>query len=77
MDTLLSKIERINIDYDEVLEAYAEIDYVLRSQQMGKNDMWIAAVAKVTGFTLLTTDRAFGLLYGKQISGEWIDPNTR
>lgn len=77
MHTLLSHVEWIGIDYDNVFEAYAEVDYVSTSQQMGKNDMWIAAVAKVTGFTLLTTDKAFNPLYGKLISGYWIDPNTR
>lgn len=45
----------------EILAAYAEIDHGSRNvgRRMGKNDVWIAATAKVTGATLLTTDRDF------------------
>jgi tRNA(fMet)-specific endonuclease VapC len=60
------------ISYQSIYEAYADIDaysqckhpnYVapagLTARNMGKNDLWIAATAYVTGATLLTTDGDF------------------
>jgi len=43
----------------ELLDAYVEIDYFSNGRSMGKNDLWIAATAKVTGATLVTTDGDF------------------
>ena len=35
---------------------------------MGKNDLWIAAIAHVTGATLVTTDKDFDQLAGKFVT---------
>ncbi len=43
----------------ELLDAYVEIDCFSNGRSMGKNDLWIAATAKVTGATLVTTDGDF------------------
>jgi tRNA(fMet)-specific endonuclease VapC len=43
----------------ELLDAYVEIDCFSKGRSMGKNDLWIAATAKVTGATLITTDGDF------------------
>lgn len=43
----------------ELLDAYVEIDYFSNGRSMGKNDLWIAATAKVTESTLVTTDGDF------------------
>jgi len=43
----------------ELLDAYVEIDCFSKGRSMGKNDLWIAATAKVTGATLVTSDRDF------------------
>ena len=45
----------------EIYAAYAAIDHYSESIgiKMGKNDLWIAAVASVTRFRLLTTDADF------------------
>jgi len=43
---------------------------------MGKNDVRIAATARVSGATLLTTDLDFDHLQGTCIDRIWIDPNT-
>lgn len=43
---------------------------------MGQNDMWIAATAKATGATLLTTDRDFDHLQGEHIRRVWLDPDS-
>lgn len=62
-----------SIQSKDVLEAYAEIeaysqcrlegfDYSFSARNMGKNDIWIAATARVLGATLLTTDKDFNHL---------------
>jgi len=58
---LLGYLVRVGIDSPDVLSAYAIIDADSRRSgiKMGKNDLWIAATAHVTGATLLTTDRDF------------------
>lgn len=43
----------------ELLDAYVEIDCFSKGRSMGKTDLWIAATAKVTGATLVTSDRDF------------------
>lgn len=47
------------------MEANAVIDADSKSSgiTMGKNDLWIAAVAYVTGFELITTDADFDHLH--------------
>jgi tRNA(fMet)-specific endonuclease VapC len=37
-------------------------DYSFSARNMGKNDIWIAATARVLGATLLTTDKDFNHL---------------
>ena len=57
----LSYFQRVSIDSEDILKAYALIDtYSERAgHSMGKNDLWIAATAHVTGACLLTTDTDF------------------
>jgi tRNA(fMet)-specific endonuclease VapC len=61
MEFALGYFEQINIDRETILKSYATIDsYVVRSgRKMGKNDLWIAATARVLGAKILTTDRDF------------------
>ena len=58
---LLSYFTNFPIDSVALYESYAAIDAFSRSKgvTMGKNDLWIAATASVTGATLLTTDADF------------------
>ena len=67
------------IDAPDVIRAYALIDSFSASMgiKMGKNDVWIAATAAVTGATLLTTDRDFDHLTTRFLAHDWIDPNPR
>jgi tRNA(fMet)-specific endonuclease VapC len=62
----LEYFRRVPIDVPEVIEAYAVIDSFSKSIgiTMGKNDVWIAATARFTGFELITTDRDFDHLHG-------------
>lgn len=65
MRLLLEHFSRVPIDTPEVVEAYAVIDADSRANgvSMGTNDVWFAAVAHVTGFDLITTDRDFDHLH--------------
>ena len=47
------------------MEAYAVIDADSKSNgvSMGKNDLWIAEAAHVSGFDLIITDRDFDHLH--------------
>ncbi|MBL7133464.1 MAG: type II toxin-antitoxin system VapC family toxin [Phycisphaerae bacterium] len=74
MNGLLKELIRLDINDAQVLEAYAEPDEFARTHQtIGKNDVWIAATARVTGATLLTTDRHFDQFHPKYIKRIWID----
>ena len=76
LQSLLDELVWIDINRPEVLKSYGEIDH--DSERMGrsmaKNDVWIAATAKATGATLLTTDKDFDHLDGNHITRIWIDP---
>ncbi len=80
LQELLSKITIIDINSTDqsLLAAYAEIDAYSKGKlpgrplgrsalAMGKNDLWIAATAKVANGTLLTTDGDFDHLDGQFI----------
>ena len=74
----LASFEAYDISAPELIRTYALIDAdcEARGQPMGKNDVWIAATAAVTGARLLTTDRDFDRLYPHLIDRDWIDPNA-
>lgn len=70
LENLLQKFSIIDINHEDILERYVEIDAFsqgkhprLRSEfsarNMGKNDLWIAATSSVYGLTLITTDKDF------------------
>lgn len=65
MRFLLGYFDRVPIDAPQILEAYAVIDAHSEAtgHPMGKNDVWIAATAHVTGARLVTTDSDFDHLH--------------
>jgi tRNA(fMet)-specific endonuclease VapC len=78
--SLLSKLIIIDINSGDgdLLKAYAEIDAFSKGKlsshplgtsaiNMGKNDLWIAATAKVANASLITIDSDFNHLDGKFI----------
>jgi tRNA(fMet)-specific endonuclease VapC len=64
MRFLLGYFARAPLETPAMLEAYALIDAFSErtGHAMGKNDVWIAAAAHVTGATLLTADHDFNHL---------------
>jgi tRNA(fMet)-specific endonuclease VapC len=75
---LLDSFSIIPIERPEILNTYILIDAYSAEigNEMGKNDVWIAATARATAATLLTTDRDFIHLSRSYIDIEWIDPLT-
>jgi len=74
---IISLFLPLDIYVETVLDAYATIDNQSSShgRDMGKNDLWIAAVAHVHNLTLLTTDTDFDHLHQLGlIDVEWVDP---
>ena len=82
------RIERIKLFLDRcivipleesIVPAYVTLNSESRrlGRTMGGNDLWIAATARVTGATLLTTDKDFDHLSPALLKREWIDPATR
>ncbi|HVJ93912.1 MAG TPA: type II toxin-antitoxin system VapC family toxin [Labilithrix sp.] len=75
----MSELNVINIDDDDVLQAYAEIYTHLRNHpkgsrtNVGENDMWIAAAARASDSTLLTLDKDFDPLEGEMIRRLYIE----
>ena len=79
LDDLLRQLTWVDISDPDILRAYGEIDGFTESKgrSMGKNDVWIAATARVTNTTLLTTDKDFDLLHGTWLDREWVDPSSK
>ena len=75
----LNALTIIPLPYRNIVEAYATIDDFCERHgyALGKNDIWIAATATVTGATLLTTDRDFEPLHGRYLQCEWVSPDSR
>ena len=81
LEELLNELVWIDINNPDILAAYAELDVVSQrhpdgARNMGKNDLWIASAAKVTGATLMTTDKDFDHLHGTMITRIRIDEKS-
>jgi predicted nucleic acid-binding protein len=78
LDGLLRELPVADIASELVIEEYARLDHASRSRgrRMGKNDLWIAAVAGVQNATVLTTDQDFQHLHPDLVMVEYVDPAT-
>jgi len=76
---LLTELTWTDISDTSILLAYGEIDAASEAmgRLMGKNDIWIAATARVTNTTILTTDHDFDHLHGTWVDREWVDPASK
>jgi predicted nucleic acid-binding protein len=77
LEKLLDRLLQIDINDRDILEAYAAVDNfsLEHKYNMGKNDIWIAATAKATGYTLLTNDKDFQHLNDSHIKCIYINPD--
>lgn len=78
LQRMLGQLAWININHPDILATYAELDDHSNKvgKSMGKNDVWIAATAKVAGIELLTTDSDFDHLHPVHLKRIKIDANT-
>ena len=79
LENLLANVVLVDVNSDEVIDAYVEVDLFSRQWgagpiKMGKNDLWVAATAKVTRARLLTTDKDFDHLDGVLLTRDYFDP---
>ena len=76
LDDLLAYVTILPLPFLDVIDVYAEIDDYSRrgGVTMGKNDLWIAATAALTGARLLTTDKDFDHLHDVFLQRDWLDP---
>lgn len=76
----------LDINIEEIVERYAEIDAFSQgklegktnsfsSRNMGKNDIWIAATASIYNLQLVTTDKDFNHLEHEYLNLKLIDLN--
>jgi len=72
LDDLLAELVIVDINSQDVLNAFADVSTYLRERgkTVGDNDRWIAATAKVLQATVLTTDRDFEPLHPEMVSCE-------
>ncbi|HVY29029.1 MAG TPA: PIN domain-containing protein [Polyangiaceae bacterium] len=75
LDALLRELPVADISSEAVIQAYARIDHESGriGRRMGKNDLWIAAVAAVQSAVVLTTDRDFDHLPTSVVRVELVD----
>ena len=84
LEKLISKFLIADINAEEVFERYAEIDAysqgklgqkksAFSARNMGKNDLWIAAIGSVLNLPLITTDNDFDHLNSIYLQIEKID----
>jgi tRNA(fMet)-specific endonuclease VapC len=78
LDRLLHEFVVVDINNAAVLDKYAQIDAQMKKngRALGKNDVWIAATAAVTGALLLTNDKDFAPLDPLFLAHAYVDPNS-
>jgi tRNA(fMet)-specific endonuclease VapC len=83
IDDLLDELLITDINSEDLIERYADIDAFSQgrmidkplgttARNMGKNDLWIAATASILEATLLTTDQDFNHLTPEFLRLEYI-----
>ena len=75
---LLDELVWIDINRTDILQTYGELDDLSNrtGRPMGKNDVWLAATARVSGMKLLTTDGDFDHLNRSYLTRIRIDDKT-
>lgn len=74
LQIILDNLVTVHLDHPAVIEAYVHLDLFSQNhpqgaRNMGKNDLWIAAAARASGATLLTTDQDFAHLIPGEVPG--------
>lgn len=74
LDAMLATLPAVDLSHREMWNAYAELDHSSTKAgiKMGKNDLWIAATARLAEGVLLTTDGDFDHLSSLDVKVERI-----
>lgn len=72
----LGEFVTIDVSGSSIVSAYRRIESASIGINMGKNDIWIAATAMITGLPLITTDKDFNHLNGKLLQVHFVDPQS-
>lgn len=88
LDGILARLPTVDLNNPSILQAYALIDAWTHgaavaapnqtpppkpARSMGQNDLWIAATAHASKFTLLSADRDFEHLHGIWLDFVYVD----
>jgi tRNA(fMet)-specific endonuclease VapC len=75
LEDLLRELPVADVSAEVVVREYAQLDHDSQKmgRKMGKNDLWIAAIAKVQRAILLTTDQDFAHLHPTFIQVEYVE----
>ena len=78
LQNFLLNLLTIDISNEDIYNAYADLDNFARLHgfSIGKNDLWIAAAAKVTNSVLITGDKDFDVFSNAKLSRILVDITT-
>ncbi len=87
MNKELDSVTQFGISEESVLRRYAEIDAFSKrkipsnllqgsARKMGKNDLWIAAIASILELPLATTDKDFDHLHNIYLEVQYHNPDN-
>ncbi|MEM6317484.1 MAG: type II toxin-antitoxin system VapC family toxin [Bacteroidota bacterium] len=85
INELLEKCYVVDINIQEIIDKYGDIDafsqakikipnHEFTARNMGKNDLWIAAITSHFNLTLLTTDKDFSHLHQAYLPVAYVQP---
>lgn len=74
VEKALQEFVTVDVAGSQIVSAYRRAEAASVGITMGKNDVWIAATAMITGLPLITTDKDFNHLNGKLIDVQYVDP---
>ncbi|HEX3966374.1 MAG TPA: type II toxin-antitoxin system VapC family toxin [Edaphobacter sp.] len=76
VERVLQEFVTVDVAGSLIVSAYRRVEAASAGIAMGKNDIWIAATAVITGLPIVTTDKDFNHLNGKLIDVQYIDPKS-
>ena len=81
LNKALTQFVTLDVVGSQIVEAYRKVEEANAAhpdgyRNMGKNDIWIAATAIVTGLPLLAADKDFNHLNGKLLEVLYVDPQS-
>lgn len=74
VEKALQEFVTVDISGSQIISAYRRVEAASIGITMGKNDVWVAATALITGLPLIATDKDFNHLNGKLLEVHYVDP---